>query len=67
MNNNHIETKVHYPATLSQNDTINSNPTINLSNSIDFVKKILSIPMNPWLEEKELFSIVSTINDFYDR
>ena len=22
--------------------------------------------MNPWLEEKELFSIVNTINDFYE-
>tara|TARA_A100001011_G_scaffold358697_2_gene404646 strand:+ start:3135 stop:3338 length:204 start_codon:yes stop_codon:yes gene_type:complete len=67
MKNNHIETKIHYPITLSGNDTIDINQKTNLSDSIDFVKKILSIPMNPWLEEKELFSIVRIINDFYDR
>ena len=67
MKNNHIETKIHYPITLSGNDTIKSNLKKNLSDSIDFVKKVLSIPMNPWLEEKELFSVVRIINDFYDR
>lgn len=67
MDNNHIETKIHYPTALSQNDTIKSVSSNYLSKSIKFAKKILSIPMNPWLEEKELSSIVSTINDFYDR
>tara|TARA_A100001015_G_scaffold274774_1_gene331432 strand:+ start:1209 stop:1412 length:204 start_codon:yes stop_codon:yes gene_type:complete len=67
MKNNHIETKIHYPITLSGNDTIKSNLKKNLSDSIDFVKKVLSITMNPWLEEKELFSVVRIINDFYDR
>ena len=67
MNSNNIETKIHYPTALSQNDTIQSVSRNKLSNSIKFAKKILSIPMNPWLEEKELSLIVSTINDFYDK
>ncbi len=67
MNDNHIETKIHYPVTLDGNETVNTNQKVSLINSIDFTKKVLSIPMNPWLEEKELFSIASIINDFYDR
>ena len=65
MNDNHIETKIHYPLLLDGNETVISKNK--LINSIDFKKKVLSIPMNPWLEEKELFSITSIINDFYDR
>ncbi len=67
MDDNHIETKIHYPTALSQNDTIKSVSRNKLSKSIKFARKILSIPMNPWLEEKELSLIVSTINDFYDK
>ena len=59
-----IETKVHYPATIHQNDFLHSSNMSNYYKSTLLANEVMSIPLNPWLSENEILTIVGTINEF---
>ena len=56
MNDNHIETKIHYPVTLDGNETVNTNQKISLINSIDFTKSFKH-PNEPHGGKKNYFQL----------
>ena len=59
-----IETKVHYPTTIHQNDFVHSPNMSNYYKSTLLANEVMSIPLNPWLSENEILTIVSSINEF---
>ena len=58
-----IETKVHYPTTIHQNNFVDSSNMSNYSNSTLLTNQVMSIPINPWLTENEIFTVIKTINE----
>ncbi len=63
LSENGIETKIHYPYLLSQMPPYKTDAIFLIGEQ--FVKEILSIPLNPWLEEGEQNKIIATIKKFF--
>jgi len=64
LKNLNIETKVHYPTTIHQNDFGHSPNMSNYSKSTILANEVMSIPMNPWLTENEILTVINSINEF---
>lgn len=62
-----IETLIHYPIPLCKTKALENYLTNNITpNTIDLCEEILSLPMYPELEEKEIIFICEKIKEFYD-
>ena len=59
-----IETKVHYPTTIHQNDFVHSLNMSNYYKSTLLANEVMSIPINPWLTENEILTVINSINEF---
>ncbi len=59
-----IETKVHYPTTIHQNDFVHSPNMSNYYQSTLLANEVMSIPINPWLTENEILTVINSINEF---
>ena len=59
-----IETKVYYPNTIHQNDFLHSPNISNYFKSTMLAKEVMSIPINPWLTENEILTVINKINEF---
>jgi len=64
LKNSNIETKVHYPATIHQNNFVHSPNMSNYYKSTLLANEVMSIPINPWLTENEILTVVNSINEF---
>ena len=66
---NKIETMIHYSNLISQNKYlkkyVKKNQTFKVANNIS--KKVLSLPIHPFLEDKEVKKIVKTVNNFFKK
>ena len=66
LKDNGIDTIVHYPISISELDAMKEHIIdIDLNISIKNSKKILSLPMYPELEEKEIKYVCNNVRDFY--
>ena len=64
LKNSNIETKVHYPTTIHQNDFVHSPNMSNYYISTLLANEVMSIPINPWLTENEILTVINSINEF---
>ncbi len=67
---NHIETGIHYPIPIHRQPGYSNLVKIrsgNLENTEEFSHRILSLPMHPWLKNKEINLILEKIKIFFDR
>lgn len=64
---NGIQTKIHYKTPLHKHNQFNSylNDSIKLTKVEELSEKIISLPIYPELEEKEIVKIVKKIKSFY--
>ena len=62
---NKIETLIHYPIPLCKTEALQKYININNQNIVDLCDEILSLPMYPELEEKEIIYVCEKINEFY--
>ncbi len=67
---NQIETGIHYPIPIHRQPGYSNLVKIRsgrLKNTEEFSNRILSLPMHPWLKNKEINLIVEKIKIFFDR
>ena len=64
LNDNKIETGIHYPISINDLKCIKTGDKTNIAN--EYSKKILSLPMYPELKKKEIIKICEKINNFFD-
>lgn len=64
LENNRIQTQIHYSKAIHKQSAYKEFNTINLPNCETLQNEILSLPMYPTLSEEELLFIVETINKF---
>ncbi len=64
---NKIETNIHYPIPIhKQNFFIKKFKNLSLPNTESQAKKILSLPINQYLEKSQILRICNNINNFYN-
>tara|TARA_B100001250_G_C19741024_1_gene763081 strand:- start:102 stop:1190 length:1089 start_codon:yes stop_codon:yes gene_type:complete len=63
---NDIQTKVHYPRAADDNISIGNRKTNLCMNSKILSKKVLSLPISPWVKKEHAETIVDTLNRYYD-
>ena len=62
---NKIQAALYYPVPLHSNPIYRSNNAV-LTKTEEICKKVISIPMHPYLSEKEQAYIIETLKNFYD-
>ena len=62
---NGIQTKVHYPRTADDNISIRRRKVNLCINSKSLSKKVLSLPINPWVKKEHAEKIVDKLNKYY--
>jgi len=65
LNDNGIQSGIHYPIPIQKTKPFNYLDHFNNENSIRFANEMLSLPMHPFLEDKEIEFIATTINSFF--
>ena len=67
LKNNGIETGIHYKVSIAETDAIkNIIPNMNVTNCIILSNEILSLPMYPEMDIKEVLYVCEKIKEFYD-
>ena len=64
LHNKSIPTIIHYPIPLAKSKAINSNNQDEFVNTNRFSKELISLPIHPFLQEKEIDYIISAINEW---
>jgi len=64
LNDNEIQSGIHYPVPIQKTKPFNYLDHYDNRNAIRFADEMLSLPMHPFLEDKEIEFITSTINNF---
>ena len=65
LNDNGIQSGIHYPVPIQKTKPFSYLDKFNNRNAIRFADEMLSLPMHPFLEDKEIEYITTTINKFF--
>ncbi len=61
---NGVQTLIHYPIPINKQAAFYWQKTEIMNNSEHFAKSILSLPIHPYLTQKEIDKVVKTVNEF---
>ena len=59
---NEVETLIHYPLPINKQKAFFKMENETYENADKITKQILSLPINPWLKDDEINSIIEIIN-----
>ena len=62
---NDIQSLVHYPIPIHKQKSFLEYKTVILENTENFSKKIISLPIHPYLSEREIITVCRAIKQFY--
>jgi dTDP-4-amino-4,6-dideoxygalactose transaminase len=65
LNDNEIQSGIHYPVPIQKTKPFSHLDQFNNRNTVRFADEMLSLPMHPFLEDKEIEYITNTINNFF--
>lgn len=64
LNENDIQTLIHYPRPVNREDAFSKFDSYNFQNAEQLSKQIFSLPNNPWLKDDQTDFIIESINNF---
>ena len=65
LNKNEIQSGIHYPVAIQKTKPFSYLDHFNNKNTIRFADEMLSLPMHPFLEDREIEYLTNTINNFF--
>lgn len=63
---NNVQVLIHYPISIHQQKCYREYKSIRLAKTEKMAKKILSLPIHPFMEEEQILTICDKIKKFYD-